>query len=365
MQVVNPKAAQVLDAAETYFRETVAPQAQLCDRNSNVLKLALQGMQERGLLALKVPQQWGGSQLSERDFRRFQSMVARYSGALAFLQAQHQSAGSHLVNSTNDALKQEYLPKLSTGKVLVGVGFSHLRRRGEPIIKASPVAGGYRLAGEVPWITGFGFFDNFIIGAALPSGEAVYGMMPFGDTVQETGGTLSFSPPMALIAATATNTVKATVKDWFLAGDRVLAIKPAQAIQIGDRHNVLHQGFFALGCAEAGLDVLTCAYKNKRLTFIEQAFNSLNEELTRCRQAMFEALPPAGKTFEQRLHLRAWAINLAGGCSQAAVVASSGAANSLDHAAGRIYREALLLSVSGQTTAVMEATLEQLLSKGR
>ncbi|WP_041237645.1 hypothetical protein [Gloeothece citriformis] len=64
---------------------------------------------------------------------------------------------------------------------------------------------------------------------------------------------------------------------------------------------------------------------------------------------------------EERLPLRAWAINLAGRCARAAVAVSSGAANGLDHPAGRVYREALLFTVTGQTTAVMEATLEQLL----
>jgi hypothetical protein len=36
------------------------------------------------------------------------------------------------------------------------------------------------------------------------------------------------------------------------------------------------------------------------------------------------------------------------------VIASGGAANIIDHPAGRVYREALQFSVSGQTSAVME-----------
>jgi hypothetical protein len=76
---------------------------------------------------------------------------------------------------------------------------------------------------------------------------------------------------------------------------------------------------------------------------------------------MFAALSPESETFEARLQLRARSIDLANRCARAAVVASSGGANSLEHPAQRVYREALMFSVFGQTTAVMEATLNQLL----
>jgi len=86
--------------------------------------------------------------------------VARYSGALAFLQTQHQSAAC--VQSQNEFLKQEYLPHLSNGQILLGVGFSHLRRAGDPLIVAVQRLGviSYR---DVPWVTGFGLFQEFIV----------------------------------------------------------------------------------------------------------------------------------------------------------------------------------------------------------
>lgn len=48
-------------------------------------------------------------------------------------------------------------------------------------------------------------------------------------------------------------------------------------------------------------------------------------------------------------------------CANAAITVSSGAANYQDHPAQRVYREALVFAVSGQTTAVMEATLAELI----
>jgi alkylation response protein AidB-like acyl-CoA dehydrogenase len=266
-----------------------------------------------------------------------------------------------LANSENESLKRQYLPYMSKGQVLVGVGFSQLRRKGDPLVKAIPVEGGYLLNGEVPWVTGFGFFQDFIVGAALPDGRAVYGMVPFVETFQEAGGAIAFSEPMELGAIASTNTVTATLTHCFLPQERVVFIKPAGAIHENDKKNVLHHGFFALGCARAGLDILEATAKTKQLPFLKPAFDCLNEELTRCQTAMMQALPADSKTWEQRLQLRAWAINLALRCANAAVTVSSGAANYRYNAAQRVYREALVFTVSGQTTAVMEATLAQLL----
>ena len=350
----------LLDLAESYLRESVAPVASEIDDNPLALKEALQGLGDRSLLALRVPKSWGGAQVSEETYRRFQQLVPRYSGALAFLQTQHQSAAEMLTNSENESLKRQYLPYMGTGQVLVGVGFSQLRRQGDPPVKAIPVEGGYQLEGEVPWVTGFGFFQDFIVGAALPDGRAVYGIVPFIETCQDAGGAIAFSEPMELGAIASTNTVTATLTDWFLPEEHVVFVKRAGAIHENDKKNVLYHGFSALGCARAGLDILEAAHSNKQLPFLKLAFESLNEEVTRCNAAMLQALQPESQSWEERLQLRAWAINLALRCANAAVTVSSGAANYRYHAAQRVYREALVFTVSGQTTAVMEATLARL-----
>jgi alkylation response protein AidB-like acyl-CoA dehydrogenase len=350
----------LLDLAESYLRESVAPVASEIDENPLALKEALQGLGNRSLLALRVPKSWGGAEVSEETYRRFQQLVPRYSGALAFLQTQHQSAAEMLTNSENESLKRQYLPYMGTGQVLVGVGFSQLRRQGDPPVKAIPVEGGYQLEGEVPWVTGFGFFQDFIVGAALPDGRAVYGMVPFIETFQDAGGAIAFSEPMELGAIASTNTVTATLTNWFLPEERVVFVKRAGAIHENDKKNVLYHGFSALGCARAGLDILEAAHHTKQLSFLKLAFESLNEEVTRCNTAMIEALPPESQSWEERLQLRAWAINLAVRCANAAVTVSSGAANYRYHAAQRVYREALVFTISGQTTAVMEATLARL-----
>lgn len=340
----------LLKLAKSYLKESVAPLANTIDNDDMALQNALIGLGKLGLLALKVH-----SSNSREDFQSFQELVARHSGALAFVQTQHQSASAMLAQSENDLLKQEYLPQLGNGNVLLGIGFSHLRREGEPIVKAVEVKGGFQIEGFVPWVTGFGLFQQFIVAASLPDGQTVFGIVPFMQTQGATGA-ITFSQPIKLAAMSSTNTVTATLENWLLPEESVVSIQPKGWIQENDKKNILNATGLILGCAVAGLDIVQAAYSDKKLSAIAQAYEALNQELSNCRTAI-GVEQNHFTTFNTRLQLRAWAIDLALRCTHAAVIVSSGAANYTNHPAQRVYREALVFTVSGQTTAVMEASL--------
>jgi alkylation response protein AidB-like acyl-CoA dehydrogenase len=347
---------EILTKIEAYLKTEIHPFSTKIDQNSIALKQALKKMGEHQFLALKVPQKWGGQDFTSLDYSYFAMMIARYSGALAFLQTQHQSAAAKLAVSDNELLKNKYLGKMATGEILIGVGFSQLRRQGQPLMKARPIKGGYKLTGEVPWVTGFDFFQSFIVGAILPDGKEIYGILPLENREE-----IIISPPQKLIAMSATNTVSITINQWLLKAENILMIKPAGTIKKNDLENVLHHGFFALGCAEAALDILESVYEQKQLNFVQEAKIQLRQKVSNCCQKMLNAVI-GNQSFPEKLTLRAEAIKLAGLCAQAAVTVSSGAANYWEHPAGRIYRESLVFTVFGQTLAVMEATLQQLVN---
>lgn len=353
----------VIETAKSYLLNQVAAKANDIDTNYQLLKDALRGLGELGLLALRLPQDWGGKQVSERTFGEFQELVARYSGALAFLQTQHQSAAGMLANSTNSDLQQTYLPYMAKGEVLVGVGFSQLRREGEPLTAAVPVLGGYQIDGIVPWVTGWNIFQDFIVAATLPDGQVVFGIVPFQETEQESGGKIEFTLPAQLAAMTSTNTVSATLKRYFLPQKQVVAVKAADWIHENDKNKVLHPTFLLTGCALAALDIIESATNTKSLPFIDKAFVSLQQELSNCRAAIRKAQEYSEVELEKKLQLRAWAIDLATRIACAAVTVSGGTANYMHHPAQRVYRELLVFTVTGQTSAIMEATLERLTAR--
>lgn len=349
----------VLAISESYLRECVTPRAADIDLDPDALGVALQGLCDRGLMALKRPTKYGGPDLGEAAFRQFQEEIARASGSLAFLQTQHQSAVSLIAKGDNQALKEEYLPEMADGKKLVGIGFSQLRRPGPAILTATPVEGGFALNGQVPWVTGLGFYPEFLVGATLPDGSAVFGIAPL-----TSGPGVKIGEPMHLAAMESAQTVALEFSDWLLDNDRVAFTKLPRWIHTNDQINITLQGFFALGCARGGLDVVWAAFGKKQAAFIEEAWRSLDAELTDCRTAMIEAQRLGGdETTDDKLQLRAWAIDLAVRCAHAAITASSGAANDIRHPAQRIYREALVYTVSAQTTPIMEATLRRLAAR--
>ncbi|KKD35466.1 acyl-CoA dehydrogenase family protein [Limnoraphis robusta] len=348
-----------LQQTEVYLQTSVASIANEIDSSSSRLQQAFEGLGNLGVLALRVPQQWGGKQVSAEDFAQFQELIARYSGALAFLQTQHQSAAGMLMQSSNSALKDAYLPDMSYGKITVGVGFSQLRRSGKPTIIAKEVSGGYEINGEVPWVTGWTIFQEFIIAATLPDGRAVFGLVPL-ENLNTSPGEIKLSSPMSLCAMTSTNTVTASLTQWFLPEEKVVSIKAAGWIAENDEKNALKASFFALGCARAGLDILETTFQKKGFTFIQETVNILMEELNQCRTKIQQAQENPSLSLAEKYQLRAWAINLAVRCSHGAVIASSGAANLSQHHAQRVYREALVYSISGQTKGLMEASLKQI-----
>lgn len=347
--------SELLASAEQTLLGEIRPAACRIDQDPEELRRALGILCNRGWMALKRPVAYGGPAVSEDEFRGFQELAARASGSLAFLQTQHQSAVNLLAKSENEELKQRTLPKMHDGGLLVGIGFSQLRRPGPPVTRAAPVPGGFRIDGHVPWATGWTFFDQLLIGASLPDGEAVFGLVPFSAQP-----CLRFSAPMKLAAMETAQTVTCDLDSWLLKEEDVLFVRPQGWIAMNDTINITLQGFFALGCAAAGLDVIEEAYQRRERPFLLEAHQALGSELSECREAMKNRDAPT----QERLRVRAWGIELAARCAHAAVTASAGAANSLDHHAQRIYRESLVYTVSAQTEPIMEATLARLARRG-
>ncbi|MBE9183702.1 acyl-CoA/acyl-ACP dehydrogenase [Microcoleus sp. LEGE 07076] len=353
---------EILHSTESYLKECVAPRAEIIDTDSEALKIAVAGLESRSLLALRVPQKWGGAEISPEVFYEYQELTARYSGALAFLQTQHHSATAMVANSDNEMLKNIYLRAIAQKELRLGVGFSHLRRSssrasltGNPAVTATPTKEGYLLSGQVPWITGFGLFQKFIVAAVLPDNRAVFGLLPFANTERESG-TIAVSEIMQLIAMNSTNTVTATLDNWWLHESEIISVKPVGWIAENDSKNILNFLPGTFGCIRSGLDVIAATATAKNSPSMAAVCQKLEQKLDRLKHN-FQQSQHSSKA--EQLALRAEAIDLAVRCGHAAVTVSGGAANGTLHPAGRVYREAMVYTVSGQTKDVMEATISR------
>ena len=350
-----------LRTIDTWMRSEIAPLAQRIDQTPSVLFQVFRTLGDRNLLALRLPESKGGMGWNEQTTSQFQILIASYSGALAFLATQHQSALRMIERSNNEALKTQRLPDLIRGTIGVGVGFSQLRRTGRPLMTAKPIEAGYLLSGTVPWVTGFGCFEGFICGALLPTNEILMGWVPLRPTNDPPR--YRISKPMALTAMASTQTVEVTLNDWPMDMTHVVAVHEADWLRQKDLGNTLHHGFYALGSAKGALRLLE-EYQNKFALGpeIREAIAALNQHYQRCESRMFELLPRRRSCPEKCLAAKAEVIHLAGRCAQAAIAMVGGRANRLDHPAQRIYREVLAFTVFGQTPQSQEATLSALSS---
>lgn len=347
----------ILERAQEYLRGEVFPLAHEIDANEDSLRTAFSGLASRNLLALKCPLEFGGPAIPDHEFRGFQRLVARYSGTLAFLQTQHQSAVALLSKSDNAELKGAFLPKMGLGERTVGIAFSQLRRSGPPLVTAEEISEGYILNGYFPWATGHRFLEHLIVAGVLSDGRAVFGMVPF-----EVPNQLVASDIMQMAAMQTARTVTLQATDLFIPKEDVLAVHPSGWIEKNDLLNVVLQSNFAVGCAQGSLDILLDERLQRKNSAIPVAAKLLSKELDELLQAVSNGSSSEGST-RHGLETRAWAIEFASRAALAAISASGGAANSLSHPAQRLYRESLVYAVSAQTADIMAATLNRLVRK--
>ncbi len=62
LSMISPN---LLDRLDAYLREVVTPNAEEMDDRAEVLRSALQGLADLNLLALRVPQDWGGAEVDD------------------------------------------------------------------------------------------------------------------------------------------------------------------------------------------------------------------------------------------------------------------------------------------------------------
>jgi alkylation response protein AidB-like acyl-CoA dehydrogenase len=341
-------------AAQEFLRDWVRPRAASLDQDVGALREALAELGRRGLLGLRVPAEHGGLGYSPLDFRRFQEASARASGALAFLESQHQSACSLLARSSNQPLRARLLPKLATGEQSAAIAFSHLRRKGPPLVTATPAPGGYRLDGRLPWVTGWGLFTLCVTAAPLADGRVLFAVHPLADSAA-----MKASPPLELAAMAVTQTVTVEVRGVFIPESDVLDVHAATWIQENDRVAIALQSPLALGCAQAGIDVLRDEAEKRGHDGMRAAADRLEAELAVCREDAYRAMEENGD-LDRGLRARSAAIELAGRTTHAAVIAAAGAGNLMTHPAQRVYREALAFSVLALSPPIQDAALRTL-----
>ena len=268
-----------------------------------------------------------------------------------FVWTQHSTPVRTVARGTNEALRARLLPQLTEGTALAGVAYTHLRRPGPPAVAATPDGDGWRLDGEIAWLTSWELADLFCIGAQHGD-DVVWMLLPLR------GAAGVHADPLALAAMAGTSTFRIRLEHVRVDSADVALIEPLAAWRATDAARTADVSPAVFGVAAEAVRRL----RERADETTDYLTDRLDDELDGLRTSAYALAddPDAVTRTEERLQLRAQAHLLAIRATTALVTAGAGRSMLLDSAAQRLARAALFLLVQGQTAAVREATLREL-----
>ncbi|MDX1934070.1 MAG: acyl-CoA dehydrogenase family protein [Capsulimonadales bacterium] len=351
---------EYLDRARGIADTVLEPRAEEIDRNRRFPRENLDALAQAGLVGVTTPKEWGGLGLSGAFQRRFTETLTAACGTTWFILTQHLGACGQIANSANPSLRERYLKEAAAGRHYIGVSFGHLRRP-DPVLRAEPVPGGWRLNGVAPWVTGWPALSGVLYGATLPDNRHIY----LYSSAEPRDG-IAVSDWQELCAMSASATVEIRLTDVFVPERDFVRYSSREEMAKGDTNNIAGVVALPLGCATGSLRLLRrIAGQRTHLSFIADAANALDAEIEACREEARRWADGPKDRPEYRpnaLKARAWAITLGVRAAHMTVAAASGGANALDHPAQRRFREAMFYTLTAQTGDIMAATLERLAS---
>ena len=345
-------------AARQLVERLLRPQAEQVDAG-RVPRTHVDALAAAGLLGVTGPSAYGGAGATAPVAREVTELLAGADASTWFVTTQHQMPLAMVAASPNEGLRERQLVALCTSR-LAGVAVAHLRRPGPPAVAATRLDGGWRFDGHVGWMTSWGLCEVFLLAGLSPGGEAVFVLL---DAVEQPG--LTASAPMRLAAMQATSTVTLDLDNLVVPDSQVVSTEPfARWIEL-DRAKTANVSAAVFGLLDDTVRRLAETAAGRRDATAAELARRLRDEADALRvqaYALLDHVPPAEQV-EDRLALRAEALELLMRSATALVTVTGGSAMGSDAAPQRRLREAGFMLVQAQTGPVREATLQRLLEQ--
>jgi alkylation response protein AidB-like acyl-CoA dehydrogenase len=332
--VEHPAVAAARDLAERLLR----PEAERVDVEG-VPRSHLDALAAAGLMDL--------TDVPPPTAREVAELLAAADASTWFVWTQHHSP-VRTASRGSEQVRERWLPRLTSGEVLSGVAFTHLRRPGRPALAARRRGDGWVVDGEVAWLTSWALADVFLLGAQADD-DVVWALVALGDRPEVSAA------PLALAAMSGTSTVRVRVDGLAVGADDVVLVEPLADWRAADAARSADVSAAVFGVTVEAVRRLR-ERDDPTASALADAVQPKVDALRASAYALMDDAGP-GTRVEERLRLRAEAQLLACHATAGLVCAGAGRSMLLDAAAQRLARVALFLLVQGQTTPARDATL--------
>lgn len=308
------------------------------DQNSQALKKALKTLGALELLALKAPRSLGGMAFSSKDLFFVNEELARHSGALMFIQKQHQSAVELISNGKNTFIKDR-IPSYRNGQLLLGVAIHHLRNP-QPTLDATEKTDSFYLNGTVSWVSGYEIFDSLVVGFALSEKKEGFALISFKET-----DTLKISPVMDTLSMPSINTVSLQFTNYPVHLQQLIDVKP-KGYFFHKKGTVPKQYDALSGCAYGVFDFCEDVQLDSDYPKLIKKFHTQHENLRKA------ALKRIDKKVSPKLHAKF--ITLTKNLALDVFYLCGPKSLLLDHPINRILREIIQFSQIGISSKTLK-----------
>ncbi len=265
--------AAIVDTARSFAQQRVAPAAQENDRLGRFPEDLVRELGGLGLLAVNVPEEWGGSGAGAVAYVLSLMEIAAADCALAVTMAVTNMVGEIIARYGTEVQRRRHCPRLASGEYLAGSFALSEPQAGSDsaamTTRAERRGDRWVLDGAKQWITSGDRAGVLVVWARTARGRASHGVTAF--LVEAGAPGMTVGPHEQKMGIRASTTVPLAFQDCELPGDAILGevdqgFPIAMAALDGGRTGIAAQ---ATGTLRAALDA------SSRYALERQAFGRL------------------------------------------------------------------------------------------
>ncbi|KAM4587103.1 complex I assembly factor ACAD9, mitochondrial isoform 1-T1 [Odontesthes bonariensis] len=245
---------QFVAPVEKFFSEEV--DSAKIDQEAKIPPETLNGLKELGLFGIMVPEEYGGLGLSNTMYARLNEIIA-LDGSIAVTLAAHQAIGlKGILLAGNEAQKQKYLPKLSSGEhvaafCLTEPGSGSDAASIQTRATLSEDGKHYLISGSKIWISNGGFADVMTVFARTEvEVDGVKKDKISAFIVERAFGGISSGKPEDKLGIRGSNTCEVSFDSVPVPVENVIG-EVGSGFKIA--MNILNSGRFSMGSSSAGM----------------------------------------------------------------------------------------------------------------